>query len=198
MGGLQTLFFLFACAALPYHVLPAMSSSALSHGCVLSQIATFLDFLDLCSLDGTSKDISSDIADGEGGKQRAWLTVAGHEGLSMMGVESKRCMKAAFGAIQGHDYRPERFLMRSAKAAQDLLKAAQQMKSMKTKHMTLGGRIASSFITHFQFHPDAVDAQVLDPSLPVPSKPVPMTIGNEVIRITMTWHQGTMWLSASA
>ena len=105
-----------------------MSSSALSQDCVLSHIATFLDFLDLCSLDGASRDISDDIADWEGGKPRAWLTVAGREGLSVMGVESKSCIKAAFGAIRGHDFRPEKFLMRSAKGTQELTKAAHQMK----------------------------------------------------------------------
>ena len=165
---------------------------ALSKNRVVSHMSEYLEFLELCALDGSSKRISLAIA------KHAWPAAAVHAGLSLIGVEQKTSIKAVFGAVRDHDQRSEAIFLPSSKSAQDLIKATQHMKNMTTKHLDLGGQMASSFLFKFQFEPEDVESYIADPHREVSSIPLLMSMGQNTIELTLTWRGDTMWLSADA
>jgi hypothetical protein len=162
----------------------------------ISDISAYLEVLDLCSLDATAKDISMASRDGHA---YAWRTAATHANLSLGGVD-KTSVKAVFGAVQksDHDLHRSTIMLKSTNDVQAFLKATEQTKKAKDKHVQAGGKIGETFLTHISFTPEDVKSYLADPHAAVTSRPIPITIGKDTIELTMTWHRDAMWLSVHA
>jgi len=131
------------------------------------------------------------------GKPYVWLEAAEHAGVSLTDVD-KALIKKVIGVIHNGnlDVSPNTVLVCSQKEAQDLSKAADQMKNMKSKHLQSGGTIAEAFVTNFTFSPEVVETYLADPKAAVTSLPTPITIGGKAVFLALTWREDSMWLSA--
>jgi hypothetical protein len=174
-------------------------SIAFSQEHVISHITAYLGVEDLCRLDAVSRELSESMAHWEG-KPRAWLTVAEDAGLSLANVD-KASIKEVFRAVRHSKcmLSDEALLVHSKQGVDDLAKAAEQMRTMQSKHLQAGGRVAETFTAHLCFQAADVDAYLADPRTPVTSLPIFMTMGDKVnVKMMLTWRDGSMWLAAFA
>jgi len=164
--------------------------------CVLFKTCSSLGVRDLCSLDATSKKTLAHL-DNPGEKPNVWLQVASEAGLCLVGAD-KVSIKSVLGVVLSKhiSQRPETLVVSSHRSAQEISKAVQNMQYMRTKHLKDGGRIAEAFVTQFHFTREAVEQYVADPDRPVSSIPIRMAMaGNAMMKVVLTWYEGTMWLS---
>lgn len=171
----------------------------LSQGCVVSNVASYLEIGDLCTLDAASKEISMNIVDEDEETPYAWLAAANHAGLCLVDVD-KRSIKATFGALKNCEQilRPDAPLLYSKRGSQELVKAAQQFKNMELKHLQVGGLIAKTFITRFYFSSKDIESYIAAPKAAVTTMPISVSMGKGTIDIALTWHKGTMLLATQA
>lgn len=173
-----------------------MSELVIAEDRVISCISNYLEFLDLCLLDATSKQVSLGLANWQG-KPHAWLTAALQVGLNFVGIE-KSCIKAAFSVMEGHDFRADSITVSSMKGAQELIKAVQLVKNLRTRHLESSGVIAISFVIYLYFPARDLEAYRADSEAAVSSIPIMIDLGNTVTEMVFTWCEETMWLSTHA
>jgi len=160
---------------------------ALTHDCTLADVPSFLEMLDLCSLDATSRYMSEELVNGDG-KPHAWLAAALQAGLNLVAVD-KSSIKAVFGAAHNHDIRvrPQTMSLNS-KGAQELVKVAEHMKNKRSKLMQLGAQAVETFIVHLDFGSEAIKSYLADPKASVSSLPIPISMGDTTMNFSLTWR----------
>lgn len=168
------------------------------HECTVSNIFAYLGVSDLCNIDATSQSSSSGMAN-HGGKPLVWIKAAKQSGLAFINAD-KASIKGALTAVKrcNQVLFQQVFLVDSDKVAKALFSISGQMSTSKNKHLQVGGKMAESFVAHFRFAPEVVEAYLADTEVAVRSLSVGIQIGNNLTKMVLRWRKGKIWMATRA